>query len=116
MKRGVIVAALACALALAAHVRSAVATQSRTAPRVAEVRLLRATRMLARWHVGIVDRKRNIVRRNTTAVCRGIGRWRTGGYRRLRCTIAYRRVHVHVVYVSLAGRGFEVRNRSVRRT
>jgi hypothetical protein len=106
-------AALACVATLVVVANASAATRS-VAPRVAENRLLQATHMLARWRIGLVDVRRNVVRRNTTATCRGLGRVRAGGYSRLTCVVAYRKVRVQLLFVPLHGTGFEVRQRHVR--
>jgi hypothetical protein len=94
-----LVALLACTLAAAA----AAGLQS---PRRAELNLLRAPRMLARWDTSFTDPRTRLVRPTTIVVCRGVGKARAHRYARLRCTIRSPRVRVTVAYRSLGRYGF----------
>lgn len=99
------------AAAFAGSLLVPLAAQSATAPtqtkRHAERNLLRATRMLARWHVGLVDPRTGLLRQNTTAACTGKGTRRNGGYHRFVCVLHHKKTTVRVLYVAQSGNGFE---------
>ncbi|HEY0417361.1 MAG TPA: hypothetical protein VGC78_13335 [Gaiellaceae bacterium] len=92
-----------------------------TTARQAERNLLRAQRMLGRWHAGLTIPRTGLLRPNTSAQCRGVGRGvarHTGSARAFfafRCVIRNRRRSVAVVYHALPGNGFEVRHRVLLR-
>ena len=83
------------------------ATQPRQTRRLAERNLLHATRMLARWHVGLVNPKPGLLLQNTTASCRGRGRSVAGKFASFRCVLHHGRRTVAVRYVALSKNGFE---------
>jgi hypothetical protein len=99
-----IVVALVAARAVLAAVQ---ATPPRQTKQQAEKNLLGATRMLARWHVGLVDPKSGLLRSNTTATCSGRGTAVARRYRQFLCVLRYRTTVVRVLYVVLNGNGFE---------
>jgi len=86
---------------------SLAATPHRQNRRLAERNLLHATRMLARWHVGLVNPKTGLLLQNTTASCRGAGRSVAGRFASFRCVLHHGRRNVAVRYVALAKSGFE---------
>jgi hypothetical protein len=115
--------ASACCLAVvvslsAARVVLAATPAQSTPPRQtkqqAEKNLLGATRMLARWRVGLVDPKSGLLRSNTTATCTGRGTAVAGKYRQFICVLRYRTTVVRVLYVVLTGNGFEAHRLSPR--
>ena len=53
----------------------------------AERNLLRATRVLARWHVGLVSPHTGLLLQNTTATCSGAGTPDSGRYARFTCVL-----------------------------
>lgn len=75
----------------------------------AERNLLTATRMLARWHLNLVDPKTGLVRAKTTASCVGKGKHLPRGYYDFTCTLRHRGTVVRLVYISLGRKSFEVR-------
>lgn len=99
--------------ALAALVACPAAVAAPAAPRqaklVAERNLLRATRMLARWQVGLVNPRSGLLLQNTTATCTGAGEPVEGRYTRFTCVLQHGRINVHVAYFVQQHGGFEVR-------
>ena len=97
--------------ALAASLLVPLAAQAVTAPtqtkRRAERNLLHATRMLRRWHVGLVDPRTGLLRQNTTAACTGKGARRNGGYHRFVCVLRHSKTTVRVLYLAQSHNGFE---------
>ena len=100
------------AVALAATVvatRPAVASPTARHTRErAERNLLGATRLLARWHVGLTDPRTGLLLRNTTATCIGSGRSVAGAYPRFVCTLRHGSRAVRVRYYAQVHGGFEV--------
>jgi hypothetical protein len=76
---------------------------------VAERNLLRATRLLARWNVGLVDPRSGLLLQNTTATCTGEGTPVDGRYARFTCVLHHGRIRVRVAYFAQQRGGFEVR-------
>jgi len=99
---------LAVALAAVAVTHSALAAGPRQTKQRAERNLLSATRVIARWHVGLVNPKSGLVRQNTTAACRGAGAGTARGYSSFTCVVKHARTVVRVRYVALRRNGFEL--------
>jgi hypothetical protein len=97
-------ALLAAGAAAASAASSAHPRQTR---QQAERNLLHATRMLRRWHVNLVDTKTGLLRQNTTASCRGVGRPVRAHYASFRCVLRHGSRHVLVRYLALRRNGFE---------
>jgi hypothetical protein len=76
---------------------------------VAERNLLRATRMLERWHVGLVDPRSGLLLQNTTATCTASGTPVGNTYASFTCTLRHASIHVRVAYLVLQHGGFQVR-------
>jgi hypothetical protein len=113
--RVLVVVPVVVALILLAGAPAAAAASSkahRQARQQAERNLLHATRMLKRWHVGLVDTKTGLLRQNTTATCRGTGRRVAGKYSTFRCVLRHGRHRVAVRYLALAHNGFEAHRAS----
>jgi hypothetical protein len=100
-----VVGSFAPALATAA----AKTTPPRQTKQRAERNLLGATRMLARWHVGLVDPRTGLLRSNTIATCAGRGTAVRHAYREFNCVLRYRKTSVRLRYVVQSRNGFEVR-------
>lgn len=100
-----LLAALALTLAAAASTKT---TPPRQTKQHAERNLLGATRMLARWHVGLVDTRTGLLRSNTTATCSGRGTAVRHAYRQFTCVLRYRKTIVRLRYVAQSRNGFEV--------
>jgi hypothetical protein len=96
-------------VALAACQAAVAAPVPRQAKLVAERNLLRATRMLARWHVGLVDPRSGLLLQNTTATCTGEGTPAEGRFARFTCELHHGRIRVRVAYLVQQHGGFEVR-------
>jgi len=73
----------------------------------AERNVLAATRMLARWHVGLADPRTGLLRSNTTASCTGKGSVVAHAYRQFVCVLRYRTTTVRLLYVVQSHNGFE---------
>ena len=99
--------------ALAALAAGQAAIAAPAAPRqtklVAERNLLRATRMLARWQVGLVSPRSGLLLQNTTATCTGAGEPLAGRYTHFTCVLHHGRINVRVAYLVQSHGGFEVR-------
>jgi hypothetical protein len=95
-------ALLACQTAVAASVPRQTKLQ-------AERNLLRATRLLARWDVGLVSPRSGLLLRNTTATCTGEGVPFSGRYARFTCVLRHGSTRVRVAYFAQPGGGFAVR-------
>jgi len=80
----------------------------------AELNLLHASRVLARWKVGLVDPRTNLLRGNTVAVCEGRGRPLEARYPRFVCALRTRTRIVSVSYWAQRSGGFEIRKVGVR--
>ncbi|HET7137529.1 MAG TPA: hypothetical protein VFI04_04185 [Gaiellaceae bacterium] len=119
MSKSSIVASILALLVFASAASAHRVTHPTTTSRQAERNILRAQRMLARWHVGLVDTGTGLVKPNTTAQCRGRGRGfahRKGAARaffKFSCVIVNREHVVQVLYYALTGNGFEMHNRVV---
>jgi hypothetical protein len=83
-------------------------TPTRQSKQRAERNLLNATRLLKRWHVGLVDPKSGLLRQNTTAVCTGEGKPVARAYPRFACVLKHEKIVVRVAYTALSHNGFEV--------
>jgi hypothetical protein len=83
-------------------------TPPRQTKQRAERNLLGATRVLARWHVGLVDPHTGLLRSNTTAACSGRGTAIRHSYRWFTCVLSYRKASVRLRYVVQSRNGFEV--------
>jgi hypothetical protein len=101
-----LVAVLAALLIVAQPAAASTVRQTRER---AERNLLGATRMLARWHVGLTDPRTGLLLRNTTATCVGAGRPVGAAYPRFLCTLRHGTHVVRVRYYAQAHGGFEVR-------
>ena len=117
--RNVIVCCLGAAIVLAwaasaGGARSSAAAVPRQTKQRAERNLLAATRMLARWRVGLIDPKTGLLRSNTTATCSGKGTAVAHAYRQFTCVLRYRTVAVRLLYIVQSKNGFEVRRLSRR--
>jgi hypothetical protein len=75
----------------------------------AERNLLRATRLLARWHVGLVSPHSGLLLQNTTATCSGAGTPGSGRYTRFMCVLHHGTIRVRVAYFAQRNGGFAVR-------
>jgi hypothetical protein len=75
----------------------------------AERNLLRATRLLARWHVGLVSPRSGLLLRNTTATCTGEGVPVSGRFARFTCVLHHGSTRVRVAYLAERNGGFAVR-------
>jgi hypothetical protein len=82
--------------------------------REAELNLLRAPRLMARWHPSLADGRTKLVQRNVTASCRGRGVASRGRYASFTCDIRGARVVVRARYFAQP-RGFAVRKLYVSR-
>jgi len=102
------------ALALPAAARSK--PPAHHTQRQAELNLLRAKRMIARWHVGFVDPSTGLVRSSTRASCRGHGRGVGGRYTLFDCTVAHGSRKVVLLYVAQRHNGFSVKVGRVSRS
>jgi hypothetical protein len=99
-------AMLAALVVCQAAVAAAAPRQSKL---VAERNLLRATRMLERWHVGLVNPRSGLLLQNTTATCTGSGGAVDNAYTSFTCTLHHGSIHVRVAYLVLQHGGFQVR-------
>lgn len=103
-----LVLVLSCALAwpVAAGARP-------TTKRLAEVNILRATRLLAHWGSAAVDRKKGTLRPNTSVACAGegkrAGRGSTATFSRYLCVLRYGTHRLTLVYTVGRGRSFTLR-------
>jgi hypothetical protein len=93
-----------------AVVSPASGSPGRTAPKrqtkaQAEITLLHATKALAALSPRLIDPRTRLVRTNTRAVCKGLGRARHGKYLRFRCVIANGRLRFLVSYVAFGQNG-----------
>jgi hypothetical protein len=93
----------ACALVPTAH--AAGAPKDHQTPRQAQIVILSAPRRLARIAAQLVDPRTRLVRSNTQAVCRGVGRPVRGTFHILRCTIRHGRTRVVVRYTAVGRYG-----------
>jgi len=75
----------------------------------AERNLLRATRLLARWDVGLVSPHSGLLLQNTTATCTGDGTPVSGRYSRFTCVLHHRTIRVRVAYFVQRNGGFAVK-------
>lgn len=103
MRLGVAFSLAALFAGVVAAAASAAALQS---PRRAEVNLLRAPRLLARWDASFTNPRTRLVRSTTVVHCRGLGTARSGRFAQLRCTIRSPRVRVTVAYRPIGRYGF----------
>lgn len=103
----VLAALLACQAAIAAP------TPRHTKLR-AERNLLRATRVLARWRVGLVSPRNGLLLQNTTATCTGVGTQVGGGYARFTCELRHGSIRVRIAYFAQRNGGFAVRRLPAR--
>ena len=91
-----------------------VAAAQPTTKRLAELDVLRATKILARWHVAAIDSRTQTLRSNTIVRCAGRGHYtvaKTSGARRYLsfiCTLQYRRESVRMLYTAGKGRHFSL--------
>jgi hypothetical protein len=91
-----------------------VAAAQPTTKRLAELNVLRATTLLARWHVAAIDSRTQTLRSNTIVRCAGRGQYtvaKTSGARRYLsfiCTLQYRRESVRMLYTAGKGRHFSL--------
>jgi hypothetical protein len=63
--------------------------------------------MLARWKVGLVDRKTGLLLQGTTASCTGLGRPVAARYAAFRCVLHHGSHRIALRYVVLKDDGFE---------
>jgi hypothetical protein len=102
-----VVAVLVAALALAPA-----AAANPTTRRGAELRVLGATKLFARWHLAAVDARTRTLRPNTTVRCTGRGRASStrGGtvYPAYLCVLRYRTTRATILYTVGRGRSFNL--------
>jgi hypothetical protein len=91
------------------------ATTPRATSSQAERNLLGAVHVLARWRVGITERRTGVLPANTTARCVGRGRRVGGRFASFQCTIRRGTLRVRVLYLVLRRNGFELRDHRVVR-
>jgi hypothetical protein len=100
---GSLVAAFA--LALAIVVPALASTAQTPLKRQAEITLLHAGRALAALSPRLVDPRTRLVRTNTRAVCKGLGKGQKGMFVRFRCLIANGNARFLVSYVAFGQNG-----------
>ena len=100
-----------CLVSLVAVGTASAAGEPRQARPTAERNLISAQRMLARWHLGLVDPHTRLIRNNVWVRCSGRGKALRARYSLFRCVIGHRRTRVTMTYVALRRNGFEVRAR-----
>ena len=98
----VLAALLACQVAVAA-------APPRHSKLQAERNLLRATHVLARWHVGLVSPRSGLLLQNTTATCTGAGTPVSGRFARFTCVLRHGTIRVRVAYFAQRNGGFAVK-------
>jgi hypothetical protein len=106
-----VLATLAVLLTAGAVFAAAPARQTRQR---AERNLLGATRMVARWHMGLVDPKSGLLRLNTSAACSGRGRAVMRQYTHFVCILRHQGTVVRALYIAQSRNGFEVRRLKTR--
>jgi hypothetical protein len=111
IRLAVLAAVLLVPLVLVAVASSAPTGHSK---RQAEVNLLRSTRVLERWRVGLIDPRTKSVKSNTVAVCSGHGRGVNGRHALFTCRVRGERMVVTVRYAAYH-RGFALRKLRVQR-
>ena len=89
------------------------ATTPRHAKNQAEVNLLRATKVLASWRLGLVDPRTSSLKNNTSAICRGRGQAVRAQHPRFACTLRSGSLVVSVNYSAKRNNGFSIRRLSV---
>jgi hypothetical protein len=104
------------ALALVATAPASASTPSpaRQTKRQAEVILLQGPRLLARFSPGLVDSRTRLLRKNTRAVCRGLGRPVHAAFHRLRCVVTFERIRLVVAYTAVGKYGTVLRKIATR--
>jgi hypothetical protein len=80
----------------------------RHTPRVAQTHVLGAPRVLGRFSPTLLDPRTGLLRNNTTAVCRGIGKPHAGAYATLTCVVSSGHIRVSVRYLAEQRNGFEL--------
>jgi hypothetical protein len=93
----------ACALVPTAH--AARAPKDHQTPRQAQIVILSAPRRLERIAPQLIDPSTRLVRSNTQAICRGVGRPVRGTFHTLRCTIRHGSTRVVVRYTAVGHYG-----------
>jgi len=104
---GSLVAAFALALAIVVPALASTAQTplNRQTKRQAEITLLHAGRALAALSPRLVDPRTRLVRTNTRAVCKGLGKGQKGMFVRFRCLIANGNARFLVSYVAFGQNG-----------
>ena len=93
-----------------------------TTKRKAELNVLRATRVLARWHVSAIDTRTQTLRSNTIVRCAGRGRYTVSKplgahhYLSFICTLRYRKESVRMLYTARTGKAFTLRRLGTSQT
>jgi hypothetical protein len=80
----------------------------RHTPRVAQTHVLGAPRVLGRFSPALLDPRTGLLRNNSRAACRGIGKPRAGAYATLTCVVSSGRIRVSVRYLAQQHNGFEL--------
>jgi len=101
-----------CVVALIAVGTAAAVPSPRHTKQHAERNLLGATRLLKRWHTGLVNPKTGLLIQNTTAVCTGMGPKLHGGYTKFTCVVKHRKKSVRLLYFAERHNAFGVRRLS----
>jgi hypothetical protein len=97
--------ALALAVVVPALASNTQTPLKRQTKRQAEITLLHAGRALAALSPRLVDPRTRLVRTNTRAVCKGLGRGKNGMFVRFRCLIANGNARFLVSYVAFGQNG-----------
>lgn len=84
-----------------------------TTKRQAELNVLRATHLLARWHVPAIDARTQTLRSNTVVRCVGRGQYSATRseprrYRKFVCSLRYRKRSIRLLYTTRRGRAFNL--------
>jgi hypothetical protein len=77
--------------------------------RRAELNILNSTKVLARWHLGLIDSKTGSLHSNTFVTCTGRGRPRTGTYTSFTCGLRYQARKVRMLYIVTGRHAFRLR-------
>ena len=87
------------------------AAVARHSKRQAEVNLLRATKVITSWRVGLIDPSTKLLRSNTVATCAGRGPAEAGRYAKFSCALRNGKIKVAVTYFAQRDGGFELARR-----